>query len=531
MFDFIITNGLIIDGTGQDAYTSDIAIKDEKIVAIGDLKHCDAEEVLDAHGAYVCPGFIDIHTHIDMTICVDPRSVNQIRQGVTSQLGGLCGYSFVPLNEKGKKAFKPLIPGKNPAWENYQSFIHSLEELNLGTNIGSFIGHGSLRLSAMDDPVAPMPTKEELAIMLKLLEDSIEQGAFGMSTGLEYNPGKAAEIFELESLCHVLTKYGALHTTHPRNRDKFYITAINEMIDVTRATSARLQISHINPKYGCHESTMQDLYDMINHARKAGFIVNADCMGTQWNHTAALAIMPLWAQNLPAEELLALLKSKEGRLKLQRNPNPIWQLTAQEKWDRVYQFCGVKTKSTCGMSLAEIAKQKNCTGFDALCYLLAEEAPAFNEVFLTSDAFSLKSIAIALDDPFTCVISDVIGLAKDGPLADEVFSPNTYDWVLAFFNNFVIGKNPHLSFEAAVAKLTSLPAMLVGITDRGKLEPHYYADITIINKNKLKSMSSLKDPNQYPQGIEAVFVNGKVAYKQGDDTIHCHGQPLKFQRR
>ncbi len=530
MIDTLIINGTIIDGSGRDAYEADIAIKDGKISAIGNLSGLDSKEVIDAQGACVAPGFIDVHTHSDMTLFYEPRQVSQVRQGVTTQIGGLCGTGLAPITEKSKPVMAKSFGIPDPKWSDFASYLDHADSIGFGTNIGFFVGHGTLRLSAMDNPIAQTPTVEEMQTMVDLLDESIKAGAFGMTTGLEYNPGKASEMHELEALCNVLAKYDALHASHTRNRDKFYIHAINEVIDVTRATGARLQISHINPKYGCHDSTMQDLYDNINHAREAGFYVTADVMPSQWNHTGAMAILPLWAQNIPREELKELLSTEEGRAKLKDNPTPVWQLVAQEKWDRVFQFGGVNTKDTIGLSLAEIAKQKNCTGWEAFCSLILEEDTSnFSAVMLTSDAFSIEDISIALEDPFTSVVSDGMGLAKDGPLSERIFAPNTYDWVSAFFHNFVLNENPLLSLEEAVAKLTAIPAMQLGIEDRGMIDFGQCADIVIFKPENINSKVTLKNPREYVEGIELVMVNGKVAYKNGDDTIHCHGSALRFQ--
>lgn len=529
MFDALIINGTIIDGSGRKAFKGDIGINQGKITAIGDLSKLESNQKIDAAHAYVCPGFFDVHTHSDMTISVDGRSACQVRQGVTTQIGGLCGASLAPLTEKSSKLIsKMAFFACTPTWHDFKSYMEEMNKMSLGTNMGSLVGHGTLRLAAMENPIAT-PSEKELQYMVELLDESIQAGAFGLSTGLEYNPGKASEMSELEALCHVVSKHNALHTCHTRNRDKYYVSAICEAIDITRATGARLQISHINPKYGRHDSTMQDLIDMINHARQQGFYVAIDVMTSEWNHTGAMALMPLWAQNVPTDELISLLSYPEGRAKLKQNPSPVWQLAAQDKWDRIYQFGGQKTTASCGMSIAEIAKKRACSGWDAVCQLLMEEAPNFTCLMLTSDAFALEDILLGLQTPYSSATSDAVGLAKDGPFAGKIFSPNTYDWIPTFFKNFVLNDKPALSLEEAIQKVTSIPAMQVGINNRGLLYQGYCADITILRPEKLKTFATLKNPCEYPEGIQTVLVNGKIAYQEGDDTIHCHGKPLIFK--
>ncbi len=528
MFDVLIINGLIIDGSGREAYSADLGIIGDKISAIGDLKNFSAKEVIDAKDAYVCPGIIDVHTHSDMAVFQDGRFVSQVRQGVTTQITGLCGYSFAPLNEKSQKTIaKKTFYGCNPTWTSFKSYLETLDGLELGTNLGSYVGHANLRDAIMEDPIGK-PSEDELNNMVELLDKSVQEGAFGLSTGLEYNPGKASEMNELEAFCKVLSKHNALHSCHTRNRDKYYLTALNEVLDVTRASGARLQISHINPKYGCYENTMAELYANIRRARSQGFHVVADIMPSEWNHTNAIALMPLWAQNLAVEELKSLLESVEGRAKLKQNPNPIWQLAHQDKWDRIYLFGSKVNADLRGNSIAELAKKNNLSGFEMLCALLAAEAPNFSALVLTSNAFSLEDIALAIQDECSSVVSDVVGMAKDGFFKDIIFSPNTYDWFAVFMKNFVINEKPTLSIENAIHKVTAIPAWQLGIEERGLLYQNYYADIMIFNKDRLKTIADLKNPQNHPEGIQAVLVNGKIAYCEGDENIYCHGQTLRF---
>ena len=530
MFDILVLNGIIVDGSGRIAFQSDIGIIGEKIISIGNLKNSDSVQTIDAKGAYVCPGIIDVHTHSDMTMFYDGRLVSQLRQGVTTQIVGLCGYSLGPVNERSRSAVNAMsFFGCSPTWSSFASYLEEIEKLSLGTNIGSYVGHANLRLATMQNPIG-CPTEEQLSQMMELLDDSLNDGAFGLTTGLEYNPGKASELSELEKLCSVVSKHGALHCAHTRNRDKYYLSAINEVIDISRATGVRLQISHINPKYGCYKNTMQDLISTMKEARKQGIHVVADVMPSEYNHSYAIALLPLWAQNLSPEDLTSALQSEEGRVKLKDNPSPLWQLAAQDKWDRIYHFGGTKTKEFCGDSIADIAKQKNMNGFDTVCSLLAAEAPNFSSLIFTSNAFSLDDIALAIQDEGSSVVSDVVGLSKDGYFKDTIFSPNTYDWFAVFMRNFASGDKPVFTLEQAIQKVSSIPAWQVGIKNRGLLYQGYQADIMIFNPEKLKTTATLKNPCEHPEGMQTVIVNGKLAYEHGKDSVNCHGQVLRFNQ-
>lgn len=527
MLDLCIRGGSIVDGSGKDAYISDIGIKDGKIHAMGNLSEMKSTQDIEATGYVVSPGFIDVHTHSDTTIFLDPRCVSQIRQGVTTQIVGLCGVSMAPANDKIKQMMSAqAFFGMNIEWDSFESYLNKIQSISPATNIGSFVGHGTLRSLVMQNPIA-IPTEEEMQSMVQALDTALKEGAFGLSTGLEYNPGKASELSELEILCQVVVKHNAIHTCHTRNRDKHYCTAVCEILDIARATGVNTNISHINPKYGRHDSTMADLLALIDYSRKQGIRVTFDIMPSEYNHTSAMALMPLWANGLNPEDFAELLSSPEGCQKLKHNPSPVWQLAAQDKWERIYHFGGDKTIHHVGQSIADIAKEFNCTGWEAVCKLLLIETPAFNSIILASDAFSLDDSRLGLSDPYSAIGSDVVGLATDGPLAERVFSVNTYDWIPAFFKNFVHSTPPFLSLEKAIHKLTGNAAWLIGIEDRGLLVPNYAADILIFDPKKIKSTVTLKNPKQYTKGMNTVIVNGKIAYKEGDDSIHCFGKALR----
>ncbi len=524
MFDILIKNASIIDGSGKKAYTGDIGIIGDKISAMGDLKDKEAKEIVDATNLTVTPGFVDVHSHSDMTVQIDGRSVSQVRQGVTTYITGLCGFSLAPAHE-GKPTFLPHIVAK---WSDFDSYLKQIDTLSLGVNIGSYVGHGTLRMNVMQNPIGD-PSEEEMQKMETILDESIKAGAFGISTGLEYNPGKASEMIELDRLCTVVKKHDALHTVHTRNRDAYYLSALAEVIDITKNTGVRMQLSHINPKYGRHDNTMDDLLSLIRRTREQGFEVTVDAMPSEWNHTNANALLPLWAQNISNDELLELLRSPEGRAKLKINPSPIWQLAHQDKWDRIYLFSSTNTQDYRGRAIADIAKEKNISGWDTFCWLIEQDTPN-GSVTLTSNAFSLEDISMALKEPYTSIVSDVIGLATDGPLAGQLSSPNVYDWVPVFFQNYVFADKPIFTIEEAIMKLTSIPASQVQLAKRGLLKEGNYADIALIKMENLKSMASFKNPSVYSEGVEMVIVNGKISYKNGEDTINCNGRALRFKQ-
>lgn len=526
MLDICIRNGTLVDGSGQASAKGDIGICDGKIMSMGDLSASRSKISIDAQGQIVCPGIIDAHTHSDAVLSLDARCASQVRQGVTTQIVGLCGSSLAPLNDVAAERVKSMVWFDSPiSWRSYASYLDSLEHTALGTNIGGLVGHGTLRAMVMENPHVPA-TFNEIAEMAAILDDALAQGAFGLSTGLEYNPGKAAQTNELESLCQVVQKHNGIHTCHTRNRDSYYLSALAEVIDITRNTGVKLQISHINPKYGRRNSTMAELFSLIHESRHMGFEVSLDIMPSEWNHTSGMALLPLWAHALAKDELATMLNSGEGRLRLRENPTPVWQLAHEDKWDRIYLFGGNATRAYVGQRIQSIADTWGCTGWDAFCRLLHMEAPNFGTMILCSNAFDLDDIRMALTDPYSSVVSDGVALAMDGPLAGRSFAPNTYNWVYTFFSNFVFGKQA-LSLEAAIAKLTLAPAKQMGISDRGLLAPGYKADVLVFDKDKMHSEVTLQNPAQYSAGMSTVIVNGKIAYASNEETVHSFGSVLR----
>lgn len=529
MFDLIIKNGFLLDGSGQQGFTADIGIVGERITAMGDLDAAQCKDSYDATGSIVSPGFIDVHTHSDYALHLDNRAESQIRQGVTTELVGLCGFSLAPCNDTTRKmlleAFHTGFKG-DAQWHSFAAYLDTIDSLSPATNIAALTGHAALRYMAMEGSKTRAAELGEVTHMSYLLDESITQGSFGLSTGLEYHPGKEAQILELDSLCTVVGRYNGMHAIHLRNRDIYFMSALSEALDITRNTGSRLQISHINPKFGRHSNAMDEAFQMISRIRQQGFAVGMDTMPTNWNHTSAKALLPSWANNLPNSELIKLLQSTEGRTKLAQNPSPIWQLAVQNQWSKIRVFNGFATLRHRGKTIEELRQCYGGEGWDVVCALLGEEGETMFALHLTGDSFFTEDIEAALQDPHCSVCSDTIAVAVDGPLAGLRLSPNAYIWCEEFLRRFVREKEV-LSLPEAVRRLTSLPAGQIGLSQRGLLHTGYFADITIFRLENMHDEATLSEPAVYPHGIEAVFVNGLWAYKNGARNPMHSGQVLR----
>jgi len=528
MFDTVITGGTVVDGTGAKALRCDVGIKDGKITALGKLENAETTQKISAKGCVVAPGFIDVHTHTDNSIQIDSRSESQIRQGVTTELVGLCGYGFAPCTDETREI---LLAAWGPAeidklWHSFKEYLCAVEQARPATNIASLVSHTALRHLAMNNKCGREATEEEIQQMVSLLDKSLEQGGFGLSTGLEYYPGKQAAINELEALCRVVGRHDGMHASHVRNRDKYALLGFGEVLEVARNTRSRVQISHINPKYGRADSTICNTLALIEATRQEGVYVGMDVMPTNWNYTGGKALLPIWANDLPHDELMGLLQSPKGRARLSDNPTPIWQLAADGKWDHICHFSGNRTMRYTGRTMAEIAEEQGYSGWDVLCALLAEEDLGMGSLRLSSNAFFTEDIIEVLQDPFCSVCSDTISGGIDGPFANQRVAPNSYTWCERYLRCFILEKKA-LSLEEGIRRITSLPAEQIGLKERGRLAPGYCADVVIFVPDELNDNATMKNPNVYPSGIQTVLVNGVKALHNGERNKNHAGQVLR----
>lgn len=527
-FDTIIRGGLVVDGTAQPARIADVALAAGRVAAIGELSAAEAGRSIDATGKIVAPGFIDIHTHSDLAHLIDPRAESQIRQGVTTEAIGQCGTSLAPCTADSRPAvFKAMGAKPRGHWHSYAELLAEMDAASIATNVVGFVGHGAVRTAVMG-PSQPRPADDdEVAEMVRLLEESMEAGAFGFSTGLEYHPGKMATYDELRALCAVTANAGALYATHSRNRDKRYFVGFGEALDVARDTGVRLQISHINPKHGRPDDALRNTLQMIEWTRAEGVDVAMDMMPTNWNHTGATALLPAWSFSLSVDELLQTLRTPGGRRRLRDNPLPMWQLAVEEQWDRIRLLSCNANRELVGRTIADITEIRNTAGgWDTIFDLLLEEGERLKGVLLTSEAFAESDNRLALEHPMCAVESDTMAMANDGPLAGRMFSVLGYNWVARFLGHYVRDEQI-LTLEDGVRRLTGLPADRLGLADRGYLRDGAAADVTVFDLAATRDNSSFENATVYADGVEHVFVNGEVAFSDGRRNPEHAGQVLR----
>lgn len=526
MLDTILSGGRLYDGTGGPSYVADIGIKNGKIAEMGDLSEAQCARRVDVSGLSVSPGFIDIHTHSDAVLLADGKADSQVMQGVTTELAGQCGYSFAPVGdaERMQRWMTGRLPGVNVSWRSFGGYLDKLEEKSLGLNVMAMVGHGALRGAVMGDEIRP-PTEDELTRMEDLCAESLDEGAWGMSTGLEYWPGLGATPSELSRMCQVVADRDGFHASHVRNRDIHYDMGFTEVLSVGRVAGVRTQISHIQPKWGRPAHAMAHTLEMIDQARAEGLDVAFDIIPHIWSHTGVASVLPAWAREGGVEATLARLKDPVLREKIKANRAPMWRIILDGRWDLIH-FLRAPDPAIIGRTVADVAAARGTDPYDTVLDLLIEAGADMLSMLWTSQSFFEEDLQMCVKRPDCAIMSDTLALSRKGPTGELIGSLAGYGWVARFLEHYVRDLKL-ISMEEAVRRITGLPAERIGIRDRGTLRPGAVADITVFDIEQVIYRCTVEEPRQHPTGFVHVFVNGKAAVCDGQRTEVDAGDVLR----
>ncbi len=531
MFDLILKGGEVFDGSGADSFVGDVAVKDGRIVAVGpsgEINLARAAEVIDCAGLTVSPGFVDMHTHSDFTLIADGRAESQVHQGVTTEVIGQCGISCAPVVSH--DAIKAVAPwhtndAKHKNWLGFGEYLDVLNDTDLGVNVMAFVGHGTVHRAVLGGELhAGEP--EDVAQMARLVDQCMDEGAGGFSSGLEYFPGSLAAPEHLVPMCEIAAERGRLYATHVRNRDTHYDLGFAEAIATARQSGAKLQISHIQPKFGAPDYAMDHTLEMIEMARRYDCDIAFDVIPHDWNHTLMAAILPKWAQAGGVDDVMKRLADPEARARIKANPQPMWLIVKAEKWSDIVLLNATENKELVGMDFAEIGRMRNCHPYDAVLDILLEEAENMMACMWSSKSFRNSDVDLCLEQDACAVISDTVAIANDGILKDHIGSLSGYGWAARFLQYYVRDRGV-LTLAQALAKITSIPADRLGIKERGRLREGYFADICVFDKAAIASNATAKHPRRYASGIAHVLVNGALSMRDGKRMPVNAGQVLR----
>jgi N-acyl-D-aspartate/D-glutamate deacylase len=527
LLDIIIEHGEVVDGTGRPGFGADIGVKGDRIAEIGDLSATAAERRIDASGLTVSPGFIDIHTHSDFSLLVNGKAESQIHQGVTTEVVGNCGHSCAPC--KNKARLKTAIFGYHDSiditWETFDEYLSALEAQRLGVNVAAYVGHGTLRIAAMDGE-SRTASNGEVAEMSRLLEESLDGGAIGFSTGLEYAPGSAATTEEVIELCKVLSRYDRIYATHVRNREVHCAEGFGEAFETARRADVRTQISHIVPKFAAPPGSMENAIRSVETINESGHDIAFDIIPHEWGPTTMSSALPPWAFDGGISATLERLRDPVARKKMKTNDNPIWQLISLGRWDLIQLFHSQANRDSVGLTFDAIALRRGVSAFDAVLDILLEEGDTLYSVTWAARNFAEKDIVMAMQQSICGIISDTITLAPYGVYEDTSWSPSTYGWTARFLGKFVRDMGV-ISLEDGVCRLTGLAAKRMALGDRGELRTGAKADVAVFDIGTITDNTTNKTPNVYSSGIQYVMVNGRIAIDAGNRTTENAGVVLR----
>ncbi len=523
-YEVLITNAQIVDGSGGAARKGSIAINGGKIAAVGEVTGT-AARTIDARGRTVAPGFIDMHSHSDMPLVTDGNGQSKIRQGVTTEVIGESG-SVAPRKQ----------PSAAQPWTDFIGYFAALEKNGISPNLLSYIGTGTVRelVIGEDDKKA---TPKDIAAMQQIVSAAMAQGVFGVSSGLIYPPNAFATVEELGEVSKAAK--GGLYASHLRYDGLKLRDGLEEAIAIGERAGIPVHVFHVKVTGQKNFGRMKEVIEIVEAARARGVRVTADQYPYVASSTSLTATIPPWAQDGGTDKLVARLKDPKERARIRKemeNENPTWESRYQSAgtWQNVQLAAIGRTRGGTndpvspnrkyeGMRVAEAAKQAGKDPFDFVFDLLIAERGSVGCVYFIIDEADL---ALAMKQPWVAVGSDGSALAIEGPLRAGVPHPRNFGTFPRVLGRYV-REMKVIPLEEAIRKMTSLPASILGLPDRGTIKEGMWADMVVFDPATVADKATFEDPFQYPVGIDIVLVNGTVVLDEGKHTNARPGKILK----
>lgn len=528
-YDVVILNGHIIDGTGSPWYSGDIGIRDGRIAAIGNLTGASATRTIDAAGRVVAPGFIDMLGQSEVSMLVDPRVPSKIYQGITTEITGE-GSSIAPQNDFTLQGDADMYQhyGITPNWRTFTQYFARLGKQGIGINLATYVGATQIRRIVIGDADRPA-TPAELEQMKSIVDESMKEGARGVSTSLEYAPAPYASTEELIALAAESAKYGGIYATHMRNEGEGIMTALAETARIAREAHTPVEIWHLKTAGKRMWGRMPDVVSFIDHARDSGLDIAADTYAyTAWNNSLS-AFIPPWAHDGGDDKLIERLKDPATRARIRKDmdtPSTAWDNEWQEipgpEAILISSVLNPTLKPFLGKRMSDVAAAWHKDAIDAICdFLIQDHAATSVSVFGMDE----KDVELVLKQPWVSVDNDSGGTSPEGILGEDHPHPRAYGTFPRILSKFV--RQEHLlTLPDAIRKFSALPAQRLRITDRGVLKKGLWADIVVFDPDKVHDVATYENPNQFSVGMDYVLVNGKLVIDNGTMTGILAGQVL-----
>lgn len=520
-YDVIIKNGTIYDGTGEAAQSTDIGIKSDTIAAIGDLSSASAENIIDADGMAVAPGFINMLSWANYSLLGDGRSMSDIKQGVTLEIFGE-GSSMGPLTDQMQKE-------REVEWSTLGGFLEHLTDRGVSPNVASFVGATTIRVNVIGGQNRA-PSEDELEEMQQLVREAMEEGALGVGSSLIYAPAWFADTDELIALSEAAAEYDGMYISHIRSEGDNLLEATNELFEIATEANIDAQIYHLKAAGEQNWDKLDTVFHKIDSLRALDHNVAANMYTYTAASTGLDATTPPWAQEGSTSDFIERLKDPEIRKKIETEMG-----SAETDWENFYQLAGSpenilllefdvdSLKKLNGMTLAEMSEQRGTDPIPTILDLLMENGGDIGSVFFV---MSEENVKRKIEQPYMSFGSDARSVAAEGQVLESSTHPRTYGTFARLLGKYVRDQNV-IPLNEAIHRLTGLPATNLKIDNRGYLKEGYFADVVVFDPETIQDKATYEDPHQYAEGVQHVFVNGEQVLRDGEHTGAKPGQVVR----
>ncbi len=535
LYDILIRHGKILDGAGNPSFSSDVAIQKGRVATLGDLVSESADTKIDAKDMVVCPGFIDMHSHSDFVLLINPLAESKVRQGVTTEVIGNCGLSAAPLNDLLKEDILKTTPMLEEAdleltWSTMGEYMRLLQSKGVALNVAPLVGNSNIRVFTLGFENRG-PNKNELEEMKKILTEATRDGAFGMSTGLIYPPSCYADTKEIVELAKVVAHHGAIYTSHIRGEGFTLIDAVKEAIQIGESANIPVEISHHKASGKANWGKIRQTLQMMEEAREQGVDVTCDVYPYTAGSTGLDSILPPNAYEGGVEKLIERLRNPETRGKIKEEMMRTSEEGAPDTlgrpgWNSIrISYCKGHPDLE-GKTIEDIAKKKDLDPFEFVFDLLIEEKASVSIVLFTMREEDMRYV---LSHRLSMIGSDSSARAPYGVLGKGKPHPRTYGTFPRILGRYVRDEGI-LNMESAIRKMTSLPAQKLKLRNRGLIREGMWADIVIMDPRRVIDQATYQNPHRYPEGIKYVLVNGRLVIENGEHTKALPGRVLRLSR-
>ncbi len=522
--DLLFKRAEVVDGSGSAPFTADVAVSGDKIAAVGDLDRVRAQRTVDAKGRVLCPGFVDMHGHSDYFLMILPSADGKVMQGVTTEVGGNCGYSGAPLKGKllddRRQSHKELYD-LEVDWEDFPEFLQRLEASRPAMNFAPLVGFNTVRAAA-GSYSSKEPSPQDLDNMKGMIREALSAGAFGVSFGLVYPPASFASFSELLQFALEVSSHGGVVASHMRSEGDGLVEAVQESVELAMQSGARFQVSHLKTSGPENWSKLGQVFELIEGARSRGLVICADRYPYLASFTGLSAALPGWIFEGGKDAFFERLADPEVRQRIKE------ELGAPGKpadiWDRIVisQVFAEGLEKYELMSVARCAAETGAHPVDFVCGLLSDTGDRVSASFHTMSEDNLELI---YKKEWVMVGSDAAVRTLQGNLSEGKPHPRAFG-AMPRVLSWVVREKGWLDLPTAVSKMTSAPCRMLEISDRGLVKEGLFADLVLFHPGRVRDTATYDHPKQYPEGIDMVVVNGKVVVEDNRLTGNRPGRVL-----